>query len=154
MIIFHRAADIRSCATCMGNEKDIGTESGDARSHDDVSDSVPSHPADQKEKEKLPPGWRKYNKVELPTPEQIAQEDFMNNCAVRTVLSGAMGSVLGVVFGIFMGTMDSSVRSSARASACSSSFLKIYFAPTRWCFSIFHAWEFAVFALAYGCHGC
>ena len=33
----------------------------------------------------------------------------MNNCAVRTVLSGGMGMVLGVVFGIFMGTMDGAV---------------------------------------------
>lgn len=57
----------------------------------------------------LPPGMRPYRRVELPTPEQIVQEDFMNNCAVRTVLSGAMGSVLGVMFGLFMGTMDGAV---------------------------------------------
>ena len=40
---------------------------------------------------------------------QIAQEDFMNNCAVRTVLSGILGMGLGVAFGVFMGTMDTAV---------------------------------------------
>ena len=35
-----------------------------------------------------PPGAKKYRKIELPTPEQRAQEDFMNNCATRTVLAG------------------------------------------------------------------
>ena len=34
----------------------------------------------------------------------------MNNCAVRTVLSGVLGAGLGVAFGIFMGTMDTAVR--------------------------------------------
>lgn len=50
-----------------------------------------------------------YRRVDVPTPEMMVQEDFMNNCAVRTVMSGVMGSGLGVVFGIFMGTMDTSV---------------------------------------------
>ncbi|KAI8112660.1 hypothetical protein M9434_003981 [Picochlorum sp. BPE23] len=49
-----------------------------------------------------------YQRLDMPTPESIAQEDFMNNCAVRTILSGVMGTGLGVVFGIFMGTMDTS----------------------------------------------
>jgi hypothetical protein len=35
-----------------------------------------------------------------------SQEDFMNNCVVRTVLSAVLGSGMGVMFGIFMGTMD------------------------------------------------
>lgn len=61
----------------------------------------------------LPPGMRTYKRVELPSPEAIMQEDFMNNCAVRTVLSGAMGSVLGVMFGLFMGTMDGAVSRAA-----------------------------------------
>ena len=37
---------------------------------------------------------------------QMMQDDFMNNCATRTVLSGVLGAGLGVVFGIFMGTMS------------------------------------------------
>ncbi len=39
-------------------------------------------------------------------PPACLQEDFMNNCAVRTVLSAVLGSGMGVMFGIFMGTMD------------------------------------------------
>ena len=34
------------------------------------------------------------------------QEDFMNNCGVRTVLSTVLGAGMGVMFGVFMGTMD------------------------------------------------
>lgn len=56
-----------------------------------------------------PKGKRKYQQLQMPTADQIASEDFMNNCAVRTILSGVMGSGLGVLFGVFMGTMDSSV---------------------------------------------
>ena len=64
--------------------------------------------SDQPQK-KLPPGQRKYKQMQMPTAEQIASDDFMNNCAVRTGLSGVMGSGLGLLFGVFMGTMDSSV---------------------------------------------
>lgn len=56
---------------------------------------------------------KEYRVVQIPTAEQIVQEDFMNNCAVRAILSGVMGSMLGVAFGIFMGTMDSTVRCPA-----------------------------------------
>jgi import inner membrane translocase subunit TIM22 len=83
-----------------------------------VSDAVPEAPAanaveDAKaERKRLPPGQRTYRRVELPTPEQMAQDEFMNNCGTRTVLSAVMGSGLGVLFGIFMGTMETSVRSS------------------------------------------
>lgn len=61
-------------------------------------------------KKKLPPGLRPYKRLDMPTAEQIMSEDFMNNCAVRTVLSGVMGAGLGVMFGLFMGTMDGAVR--------------------------------------------
>lgn len=60
----------------------------------------------QKRAAPLPPGQRKYKRVEVPSAEQIMQEEFMNNCAVRTVLATVMGSVMGVAFGVFMGTMD------------------------------------------------
>ncbi|GMH41057.1 hypothetical protein BSKO_08967 [Bryopsis sp. KO-2023] len=45
-------------------------------------------------------------RISVPTPEQIAQEDFMNNCIVRSVMSGVMGGGLGVVFGIFSASME------------------------------------------------
>jgi len=45
----------------------------------------------------------------MPTPEQIVQEDMMNNCGIRTVMSGVMGMGLGLVFGVVMGSMDAGV---------------------------------------------
>lgn len=42
---------------------------------------------------------------------QMVQDDFMNNCAVRTTLSGVLGAGLGVAFGVFMGTMDTAASS-------------------------------------------
>lgn len=36
----------------------------------------------------------------------------MNNCAVRTGLSGVMGMGLGAMFGVAMGTFDSAVSDS------------------------------------------
>jgi import inner membrane translocase subunit TIM22 len=59
---------------------------------------------------------KEYRVIQLPSPEQMVQEDFMNNCAVRSIFSGVMGAGLGVVFGIFMGTMDTSVRKLSRNS--------------------------------------
>ena len=53
---------------------------------------------------------KEYTRLEPTTPEQLAQEDLMNNCAVKTVVSGVMGSVLGAAFGVFMGAMDTAVR--------------------------------------------
>lgn len=50
-----------------------------------------------------------YKQVHMPSAEQIMQEDFMNNCAVRTGLSGVMGLGLGTMFGIAMGTFDTAV---------------------------------------------
>jgi hypothetical protein len=50
-----------------------------------------------------------YKKLDAVTPEQLAQEELMNNCFVKTVISGIMGSGLGLVFGVFMGAMDSAV---------------------------------------------
>jgi hypothetical protein len=52
---------------------------------------------------------KEYARIEPTTPEQLVQEDLINNCAVKTVISGIMGSALGVAFGVFMGAMDSAV---------------------------------------------
>lgn len=54
-----------------------------------------------------PPRPRKtYDPIVMPSPEQMAADDQLNNCAVRTVLSCVMGGALGVAFGLFMGTVD------------------------------------------------
>ena len=52
---------------------------------------------------------KEYRQIVMPTAEQIVQEDMMNNCGIRTVMSGVMGMGLGVLFGIVMGTMDAGV---------------------------------------------
>jgi len=83
------------------------------------TDSTTSSNDNSKEtkiKKRKPGSPGMYQRIEMPTPESMAQEDFMNNCAVRTILSGVMGSGLGIVFGIFMGTMDTSVRSNCRSN--------------------------------------
>ncbi|DBB07737.1 TPA: hypothetical protein ACH3X3_009158 [Trebouxia sp. C0006] len=49
---------------------------------------------------------KEYRQMQMPTPEQIVQEDMMNNCGIRTVMSGVMGMGLGLVFGVVMGSMD------------------------------------------------
>ncbi|KAL0040875.1 hypothetical protein WJX79_008176 [Trebouxia sp. C0005] len=49
---------------------------------------------------------KEYRQIQMPTPEQIVQEDMMNNCGIRTVMSGVMGMGLGLVFGVVMGSMD------------------------------------------------
>lgn len=55
------------------------------------------------------PGKKQYQRIDPPTMETMVQEEFMNNCATRTVLSGVMGLGLGVLFGVFMGSMDGAV---------------------------------------------
>ena len=55
---------------------------------------------------------KEYARIEPHSPEQLVQEDMINNCAVKTVISGIMGSALGICFGVFMGAMDSAVRLS------------------------------------------
>ena len=95
----------------MAEEQQPGVEASAA-----TSAPVPEAPTkadiaakEREERRRLPPGQRVYRRVDLPTPEMMQQEEFMNNCATRTGLSAVMGSALGVVFGIFMGTMESSV---------------------------------------------
>ena len=101
-------------------EEELAAASGDSQINA-TSDAVPEAPVvnaveeAKAERKRLPPGQRKYRRVELPTPEQMVQDEFMNNCGTRTVLSAVMGSGLGVLFGIFMGTMETSVRNAAFA---------------------------------------
>lgn len=89
-------------------------------SHEDATSSssspVPSAdtPAQQPEAPPEKPAVKgkpkkEYRQIEMPSPEQIVQGDMMNNCGVRTVMSGVMGMGLGVLFGVVMGTMDAGV---------------------------------------------
>lgn len=78
--------------------------------------SEASEPPDQPQSDAKPPEGKErkkrktYQQVQMPSPEQIMQEDFMNHCVVRTILSGVMGMGLGAVFGIAMGTFDTAAR--------------------------------------------
>ena len=58
----------------------------------------------------------RYERLQMPSGEEIMQQEFMNNCAVRTVISGVMGSALGLLFGVVMGSMDSAVSPAKPAS--------------------------------------
>jgi import inner membrane translocase subunit TIM22 len=64
----------------------------------------------EEEEQQQQPGKKKrerktYERVKLPTPEEVYQQDAMDNCAIKTamscVLGGALGGVMGVVFGAF-----------------------------------------------------
>jgi hypothetical protein len=37
------------------------------------------------------------------------QEEMMNNCGVKSVIAGVMGSALGVAFGVFTASLDTQV---------------------------------------------
>lgn len=39
---------------------------------------------------------------------RIVQEDFMNNCFIKSALSGAMGGLAGGAFGLFTASIENS----------------------------------------------
>ena len=51
------------------------------------------------------PKRKTYERVKMPTPEDIYAADAMDNCALKTVMStvlgGALGAAMGIVFGAF-----------------------------------------------------
>lgn len=51
----------------------------------------------------------KFQPLQMPTYESMMQEDFMNNCAVRSCIAGGMGGLLGVAFGVFTASLDTQV---------------------------------------------
>ncbi|CAI7744748.1 unnamed protein product, partial [Closterium sp. NIES-54] len=42
----------------------------------------------------------------MPTPEEMAAQEMMNHCGVRTVISGVMGGGMGVMMGLLFGALD------------------------------------------------
>lgn len=52
----------------------------------------------------------KIQPLQMPNYESMMQEDFMNNCAVRSAIAGTMGGALGVAFGVFTASLDTQVR--------------------------------------------
>ena len=95
----------------MSNQSDVTTTLFEADRQLPSSSSSPQPPQKQP---------KVYKKLDPVTPEQLAQEELMNNCLVKTVISGVMGSALGLVFGVFMGAMDSAVGPVLPAHVCST----------------------------------
>jgi hypothetical protein len=52
----------------------------------------------------------RFQPLQMPDYESIMQEDFMNNCAVRSCIAGGMGGLLGIAFGVFTASLDTQVR--------------------------------------------
>ncbi|CAG9465883.1 unnamed protein product [Pedinophyceae sp. YPF-701] len=86
-------------ATATGTE----TRDPDAATPPTPPGAPPSTPS-------VKPMWVPQNvpPFQMPTAEQYAQIESMNNCGVRAVMSGVGGAVLGLGFGVFFGTMETS----------------------------------------------
>ncbi|KAG2447250.1 hypothetical protein HYH02_007990 [Chlamydomonas schloesseri] len=65
-----------------------------------ASTSPPAQPPPAEKKKK------KFEPIEMPTPEVLAAQEFMNNCFVKSAMSGAMGGVAGLAFGLFMSSFE------------------------------------------------
>ena len=59
-----------------------------------------------KKKKKKEKAAKTYTPIQIPTAEEQMQGDVMNNCVVKTALSGVMGGVLGIAMGIFFGAFE------------------------------------------------
>lgn len=91
----------------MSSQHDSPSSSSPVPSADAPAQQLPDTPP-QKPAVKGKPK-KEYRQIQMPSADQIVQEDMMNNCGVRTVMSGVMGMGLGVLFGVVMGTMDAGV---------------------------------------------
>ena len=91
----------------MSSQDDAPSSSSPVPSADAPAQQLPDTPP-QKPAVKGKPK-KEYRQIQMPSAEQIVQEDMMNNCGIRTVMSGVMGMGLGVLFGVVMGTMDAGV---------------------------------------------
>lgn len=114
------ACNCRSNLACTLRTRISACACGSMSSHDDAPSSsspVPSADAPAQQLPDTPPQKpavkgkpkKEYRQIQMPSAEQIVQEDMMNNCGIRTVMSGVMGMGLGVLFGVVMGTMDAGV---------------------------------------------
>ena len=61
-----------------------------------------------------------YQKVEMPTPEQMMMDDAMNNCVVKSVLATVMGGFLGAAMGIFFGAFEPTMPGDEKLSIAQS----------------------------------
>jgi|AntAceMinimDraft_12_1070368.scaffolds.fasta_scaffold102580_1 hypothetical protein len=77
-------------------------------------------PDPAKAKAAVAAGPKTYKRVEMPTPDQIAMDDVMNNCGVKTVMATVMGCVLGAAMGIFFGAFEPMVPGDEKLSIVQS----------------------------------
>jgi import inner membrane translocase subunit TIM22 len=47
-----------------------------------------------------------FQQIAMPTQQELAAQEFMNNCLVKSALSGAMGGLAGLAFGLFTASME------------------------------------------------
>ena len=74
-------------------------------------------PAKKKPEARRP---KTYQKVEMPTPEQMMMDDAMNNCFVKSVLATVMGGFLGAAMGIFFGAFEPTMPGDEKLSVAQS----------------------------------
>ncbi|CAH2037017.1 unnamed protein product [Thlaspi arvense] len=51
----------------------------------------------------------KIQPIRMPTVEEIRAQEVWNNCAFKSVMSGAMGGGLGLMMGLFLGALDNPI---------------------------------------------
>lgn len=59
----------------------------------------------------------KFKTVTLPTADQILYQDVMDNCFVKSGVSGVMGGLFGAAFGLFSASLDNAGAVSTPAHA-------------------------------------
>ena len=95
-------------------KEEVERESGLGETLASAADYVLKKPKDEREEEKRKREKKKkkkekpkvYEPIRIPTAEEQMQGDVMNNCVVKTMLSGVMGGFLGVAMGIFFGAFE------------------------------------------------
>ncbi|PNW88246.1 hypothetical protein CHLRE_01g021050v5 [Chlamydomonas reinhardtii] len=80
------------------DEERVASSATASTSSADPSPPAPPPPVEKKKK--------KFDPIEMPTPEVLAAQEFMNNCFVKSAMSGAMGGVAGLAFGLFMSSFE------------------------------------------------
>ncbi|VAI06638.1 mitochondrial import inner membrane translocase subunit TIM22-4-like isoform X2 [Triticum dicoccoides] len=88
--------------------------------------------------------------LRLPTPEEIKGQEMMNNCAVRSVLSGVMGGGLGVLMGLFFGALENPIMAEEMTARQQI----VYQAKQMGRKSMSHAKTFAVMGLIFSAAEC
>ncbi|PNH03060.1 Mitochondrial import inner membrane translocase subunit Tim22 [Tetrabaena socialis] len=82
----------------MSSEEERADSSASASTS--ASPPAPSAPSPAPKKKK------EWERISMPTAEEMTASEFMNNCAVKSALSCVMGGVAGLAFGLFTSSME------------------------------------------------